>query len=72
MNVPAIIKPTRYVLTYRGDHIVLLLHADEGVPEEGSAIEAVRRINGRSLPGLRRNGARMAKRNGCPFVDETA
>ncbi len=62
--------PSKYVLKIREGFIELRVFGD-GVPKTGSVIEGCVFRTGKSLPGIRRHGAKMAKRWKVPFIDET-
>lgn len=65
------IKLDRYELVIRKGNIMVLIFG-EGLPSQGSANECVQLRTGKSLPGLRKHTAKMAKLNGVPFVDRTS
>lgn len=61
--------PTKYVLFEQGGTIILRCYATP--TEKGYFnVEAVKRVTGKSIEGMRKNGKRLAKRWGVPFVNE--
>lgn len=62
-------KPTKYVLSLEKGIICFRVHFSSGLV---SAIETVKMMNGKSFPGFRKTGAKMAKRHNVPFIDLTA
>jgi hypothetical protein len=64
------VKPTKYELLVESGVLYLRGHAPD--TEKGwFNVEAVRRANGSALAGLRRQGEKLARRNGVPFIDRT-
>jgi hypothetical protein len=62
--------PTKYVLLEEHGSLYLRAYAPELLRGYAN-IEAVRRVTGKSLPKLRKQGAALAKRWGVPFEDKT-
>jgi hypothetical protein len=64
------VKPTKYELLIEGGVLYLRGHAPD-VEKGWFNVESVRRANGSALLGLRRHGARLARRWAVPFIDRT-
>lgn len=67
MSVPQIV-PEKYTLSVEKGFIKLFLHFSGG---RKSGIEVIPFNNGKSLPGVRKRGQKLAKYNQVPFVDFT-
>lgn len=61
--------PTKYVLGIREGFIELRVFGD-GVPDKGSVVEGCVLRTGKSIPGIRKHGQRMARRWKVPFIDK--
>jgi hypothetical protein len=63
--------PTKYVLFEENGTIYLRGYAKETAKGYFN-VDAVKRITGKSLAGLRKEGARLAKHFGVQFEDKTS
>lgn len=66
------IKITKYVLLIEKGHVYLRFYTDDEQFVKGYCnTHCCKIVNGKSLPGLRKLGARMAKLNETIFEDRT-